>query len=63
MSAARHLQRAIERNRPDQMCACDGPTWTLYASFEALAPDDDTLGADDIAPFLESYELDAGGLL
>ena len=42
--AAAILQRAIERGDVGRLCAIDGPIWSLSDSFEALAPDDDTLG-------------------
>lgn len=56
MSDARALQRAIERGHVGDMCAAAGPAWGLFATFEALGPDDDTMGTDEVPAFLESYE-------
>lgn len=46
--AATILWRAMERGQLGRMCAVDGPIWSLSASFEELAPDDDTLGPFDL---------------
>lgn len=55
-NAARALQRAMERNQPGRMDAIVGSSWQLWHSFEALWPEDDTLGADEPPAFLETYE-------
>jgi hypothetical protein len=62
-SAARVLQRAMERNQPGRMTAISGNAWALWRSFEDLTPDDDTLGVDDMPAFIETYESSIGGVL